>query len=185
MTRLLVIVAIALATLSVWFIVDNDSTPSRAPILVTYHDLAASARKEVDCLADNIYFEARSEPHKGKVAVALVTLNRVHSRNYPSSVCAVVREQRNRVCQFSWWCDSKLKAKSLQRKFSSDELYEDIRQIALDVYINREYSQDITKGALFYHAEYVPQSAIGVKGLVKTSKIGRHIFYRKELHEAI
>ena len=42
------------------------------------------------CLAQNIYFEARSQPLIEQVAVAQVVLNRVHSPNYPDTVCAVV-----------------------------------------------------------------------------------------------
>ena len=44
---------------------------------VAYSELTKDTKKQIDCLADNIYYEARSEPEKGKVAVALVTLNRV------------------------------------------------------------------------------------------------------------
>ena len=36
------------------------------------------------CLALNIYFEARSEPIQGQIAIAEVTLNRVASTNYPN-----------------------------------------------------------------------------------------------------
>ena len=54
------------------------------PVLATYHDLAPHARVEVDCLTQNIMFEAGREPEKGKYAVALVTMNRVESPRYPN-----------------------------------------------------------------------------------------------------
>lgn len=57
----------------------------------------------VQCLALNIYHEARGEPLNGQYAVAMVTLNRLKSRHYPNSVCGVVLQSR----QFSWTHDGK------------------------------------------------------------------------------
>ena len=54
--------------------------------------------KEVTCLARNIYHESRSEPIKGQIAVALVTLNRTKHEDYPSTICGVVYDKG----QFSW-----------------------------------------------------------------------------------
>ena len=45
---------------------------------------------EVECLAMNIYHEARSERTAGMWAVADVTINRVKSIAYPNTVCEVV-----------------------------------------------------------------------------------------------
>jgi N-acetylmuramoyl-L-alanine amidase len=59
------------------------------------------------CLALNIYFEARSEPIQGQIAIAEVTLNRVASPNFPNDVCSVVLQDNSAGCQFSWWCDGK------------------------------------------------------------------------------
>jgi len=64
---------------------------------VTYTEI----NKEIKCLADNIYFEARNESVKGQVAVASVTKNRVKSKHYPNTICKVVWEHR----QFSWTLD--------------------------------------------------------------------------------
>ena len=52
------------------------------------------------CLALNIYFEARSEPIEGQIAIAEVTLNRVASTNYPNDVCSVVLQENKDGCQF-------------------------------------------------------------------------------------
>ena len=59
------------------------------------------------CLALNIYFEARSEPIQGQIAIAEVTLNRVASPDYPNDICSVVLQENKDGCQFSWWCDGK------------------------------------------------------------------------------
>lgn len=141
------------------------------------------AKKDIDCLAANIYFEARGEPIEGQLAVAHVTLNRMDHPKFPKTACEVVKQKtynpkaQKHVCQFSWWCNSGFKIKHDRRQFVPD-MYERIRVLAEQVYHNRSNRHDITGGALFYHAEYVPKSAIGVKGLRKTAQIGKHIFYR-------
>ena len=45
--------------------------------------------RHVECLAKNIYHEARGEPANGKQAVAHVVLNRVNRNDFPNTICAV------------------------------------------------------------------------------------------------
>jgi N-acetylmuramoyl-L-alanine amidase len=56
------------------------------------------------CLAQNAFFEARSENFENKVAVTEVVKNRLDSGKYAGSLCAVVRQRTSGVCQFSWVC---------------------------------------------------------------------------------
>ena len=84
--------------------------------------------KDLVCLAENIYFEARAEPIGGKAAVANVTRNRVEDPRWPDTYCKVVQDGPVREswktkatpskddavfypikhrCQFSWYCDGK------------------------------------------------------------------------------
>ena len=65
--------------------------------------------KEQRCLAEAVYFEARSEPEEGQAAVAQVVLNRMKSGLYPSSICGVVYQNRHRhlACQFTFACEGK------------------------------------------------------------------------------
>jgi len=49
--------------------------------------------KDVDCLAHNIYYEAGNEPEEGKVAVAMVTINRVRDGRFGKSICSVVDQR--------------------------------------------------------------------------------------------
>ena len=58
----------------------------------TYASMVVDREKQLECLAKNIYFEARNEPFVGQFAVALVTLNRVHDTDFPNTVCEVVYE---------------------------------------------------------------------------------------------
>ena len=65
--------------------------------------------REQRCLAEAIYFEARSESNEGRAAVAQVVLNRVKSGLYPDTVCGVVYQNSNRhlACQFTFTCEGK------------------------------------------------------------------------------
>ncbi len=126
--------------------------------------------EEIHCLAKNIYFEARSEPDLGKLAVGHVVLNRVDDPRFPTSVCGVVEQGGEKVrnrCQFSWWCDG------LSDEPRNLRAWEYSQALARSVYWG--YSVDPTSGALWYHAEYVqPRWS---KSLNRGPKIGRHIFY--------
>ncbi len=138
-------------------------------IEVEYSQLTKEARKQVDCLADNIYYEAGFEPQDGRVAVGLVTLNRVQDPRYPKDICSVVKQRVKSTCQFSWFC--------MATSTKNNKVYEEAREVALYVYANYEKIKDVTHGALFYHADYVnPRWK-----LERTVVIGRHIFYKERI----
>ncbi len=140
--------------------------------------------KEVTCMAKNIFFEAAIESTAGKLAVAHVTLNRVDSKHFPSSVCKVVYEGphythssgkkfpvRDR-CQFSWYCDGKG-----DEPREGSRLWEDAQELAKYVLLRQEELPDITDGALHYHASYIDAPKWAKKKKI-TTKIDTHIFYR-------
>jgi spore germination cell wall hydrolase CwlJ-like protein len=146
----------------------SAAVSSEKIIEVQYSQLTPTAQKQVDCLADNIYYEAGYEPEAGKKAVAFVTLNRVNDPRYPKDICSVVKQKTNSTCQFSWYCEGK---KSIRNYFA----YREAQDVALLMYANYEKMKDITQGALYYHADYVnPRWKLD-----KTTKIGRHIFYKE------
>lgn len=157
--------------------VHSSETKYYIPASVGYKALSKPTQKQIDCLTENIYFEAGHEPKDGQIAVALVTLNRVASGNYGSDVCEVVKQKTvingNTICQFSWVCDTFFTSKRLT--IIQTSLYNQIREVAVFVLMNYENMTDITKGATYYHADYVnPQWK-----LPKTTQIGRHIFYKR------
>lgn len=145
-------------------------------VKATFNQLTPAVQKEVTCLADNVLFEAGSEPEEGQIAVALVTMNRVKSGNYADSVCGVVKQKTNGTCQFSWWCEDKPRTTSITRNLTNaqSQMYNSIRDLAMFVYLNDDKLKDITHGATYYHADYVNPKW---RHLKKTVKIGRHIFY--------
>lgn len=135
---------------------------------IKYNQLTKEAKSQVDCLAENIYHEAGYEIEEGKIAVAMVTLNRMKDPRYPKDICSVVKQRTNTVCQFSWFCMPVVLNKQ-------NKVYEQAMDVALYVYVNYEILDDVTKGALYYHADYVnPRWK-----LIKTTTIGRHIFYKE------
>jgi spore germination cell wall hydrolase CwlJ-like protein len=133
---------------------------------------------EARCLAQNIYFEARGESKEGQVAVAMVTLNRVRSELFPASVCGVVRERSKSNCQFSWWCNARLKEQAVTNQIANSKLYLEIKQLAIDIISQYDEIEDITHGALFYHATYTSRRNLGRMRLISTTTIGQHTFYR-------
>ncbi len=146
-----------------------------------YNMLSPDAKQQVECLAENIYFEAAYEPKKGQVAVAFVTINRVKSGRFENDICGVVKQKTQNVCQFSWWCEDRPKAIATSKVLTNgqNQVYNDIRNLALHVYANYEKLEDPSKGALFYHADYVKP---GWRNMEYLTTIGRHLFYnRKDL----
>lgn len=126
---------------------------------------------DLDCLARNVYYEARGEPLVGQYAVAEVTMNRVASRFFPDTVCEVVYEfrwdssrQRN-VGAFSW---TEL---SLPPPYGFE--WRKAKAVASTVYDNQE--APFVSGALFFHATYISPDWAGTKNRV--ARIGRHLFY--------
>ena len=124
------------------------------------------------CLALNIYFEARSEPIEGQIAIAEVTLNRVASTNYPNDVCSVVLQENKDGCQFSWWCDGK---SDQPREHNSLRTSKALAELML------KDGHDITvigNEATHYHSNDV--HPYWANDLHKIRRIGKHIFYKKK-----
>ena len=83
------------------------------PLKIGFQDLSPKAKLQVECLAQNMYFESGHESEKGQIAVGMVTMNRVKSGEYPTTICGVVKQKVKSTCQFSWYCEGKFDVKSL------------------------------------------------------------------------
>ena len=124
----------------------------------------------VDCLAMNIYWEARSETQRGREAVAHVTVNRVASGAFPDTVCAVV-EQRlpgRRACQFQWYCDGRPDTPHNKAAWHNS--------IELAEATLSGRSRDLTHGALYYHNRHVNPPWAKKKKFV--GEFGTQLFYK-------
>ena len=147
--------------------------------------------QEAQCLAKNMYYEARNQGLAGQLAVSLVVMNRVNDDRFPNTICGVIEEgpiskwwlkEKGKIvpiknrCQFSWFCDGKSDVvPNIDR-----EVWSIARIIAMKV-INTHsgYFPDFTDGATHYHATYVYPEWAETK--TKTRQIGDHVFYRWEM----
>ena len=126
--------------------------------------------EERKCLAQAIYYEARSEPKIGQMAVADVVLNRVASPLYPNTICEVVFQgsHRRTGCQFSFTCDGSMQARLNKRKWKSSEDLAGAVLAGIHVPVSRN--------ATHYHANYV--DPYWAPKMTPTASIGTHKFYK-------
>lgn len=145
--------------------------------LATYAEAETEYKKQLECLARNIYFEARSEGALGQRAVAWVTLNRMHNPRFPNTICEVVHQgltdsngnMLKNKCQFSWYCDGKTD------KINNLEKWNVAVTMAETVLSRYGANPDPTDGAIMYHADYVKPN--WMKDFLRTTKIDTHVFY--------
>jgi N-acetylmuramoyl-L-alanine amidase len=124
---------------------------------------------ELQCLAKNIYHEARGESREGKLAVAWVTLNRVHSSRFPDTICKVVyqtkyskwwKEHHNKLvpvrnqCQFSWYCDGlsdRIQLTTVEGEpiVKNVQAWAESQEVAMQAMLG--ITSDNTGGATFYY----------------------------------
>lgn len=127
-------------------------------------------QKELKCLTDNVYFEAGNEKQEGKIAVAVVTLNRIKHKHFPNTICDVVYQRVKWKCQFTWVCFKNKKIKYWSNYFQS-------KKIAEYVMLNYYHINDPTKGATFFHQIKI-KKPFKNEDIVKTVSIGKHVFYK-------
>ena len=61
-----------------------------SPVEILNEKQTYSSEEHIQCLAVNIYHEARDQGTAGKLAVSAVVLNRVNDKRFPNTVCEVV-----------------------------------------------------------------------------------------------
>jgi spore germination cell wall hydrolase CwlJ-like protein len=129
--------------------------------LVKNPQLLSVKKSDIECLARNVYHEARNQPIAGQIAVAQVTVNRVRSGEFQSSICSAVYA----YSQFSW---------TLKPYVVNDrKAWEASVAIATAVLTNSSSLPDFK--ALYYHTKQVRPKWAKTKKLVAV--IGDHIFY--------
>jgi len=131
----------------------------------------AEYTKAERCLTNAIYFEARSEPVRGQIAVAQVVMNRVFSGVYPGDVCSVVYQNAHRrlACQFTFACDGKSKAITDRGSWARAS------RIARQTLDGQVYLPEVGKST-HYHATYV--SPTWARTMHRLVRHGVHNFYR-------
>jgi spore germination cell wall hydrolase CwlJ-like protein len=133
-------------------------------------DEKARAKSE-KCLAEAVYFEARGEAVRGQIAVAQVVMNRAFSGFYPTTVCAVVYQNKHHhlACQFTFACDN------VADVVREPDMWDRARKIAKAMLDGQLWLPEVGKST-HYHAYWVRPS--WVNEMKKMYKFGVHTFYR-------
>jgi spore germination cell wall hydrolase CwlJ-like protein len=118
--------------------------------------------KDILCLKQNIHYEADGEPFRGKVAIAIVTLNRTNILN--KTICKVVFEPK----QFSWTINKK----KLVENFSDDVNF------AANIVLSGHSLIEELKYATNFHEAYTYPAWAKEKRKITT--IGNHVFYSEK-----
>ena len=120
--------------------------------------------RELECLAVGIYFESKSEPLAGQLAVGEVIANRANSNGrFPSSYCGVLFQRK----QFSF-----IRGRALPAVPRSSRQWS--TAVAIAKIVDQDLKDSAASNALFFHAKRVSP---GWK-LKRVASIGNHIFYR-------
>jgi spore germination cell wall hydrolase CwlJ-like protein len=160
--------------------------------------------KDRDCLARNIYYEAGAEPEEGKVAVAMVTINRVRDGRFGKTVCSVVDQRtvqvktievseekmvqagffghpekqtvKSVVKQNAQVCQFSWRCMFVRKPKDTDDRWTESQRVAEQL-LSGDYTVWQTKysDALYFHATTVRPAWARQKHLV--NRIGGHFFY--------
>ena len=131
---------------------------------------ALETSRELECLTQAVYFEARGEGQAGQAAVAQVVLNRVRNPNYPKSVCGVVFQgaAHGEGCQFSFACDGSMRR---GREYAAWTRAQEVAAKALSGSV-----MTAVGAATHFHTTSVAP-AWG-PNLLRVAQVGLHVFYR-------
>ena len=120
--------------------------------------------RELECLAIGVYFESKSEPLSGQLAVGHVIANRAKSGGrFPSSYCGVLYQRG----QFSF-----VRGRSVPHVPRAGKQWQ--TAVAIAKIVDRELKPSLVGNAMFFHARYVSPKW----RLKRVASIGNHIFYR-------
>lgn len=119
----------------------------------------ASSAAELQCLAETVYHEARGEPYEGQLAVAETIMNRVHAKEFPTTICGVTRQPQ----QFA-----------PRRKVGNKAAYDVAVRVARLAVAGQ--TGGAVKGATYFHTPAVSPS--WSRKFTRTGRIGNHIFYK-------
>ena len=141
--------------------------PAVAPFRLTN---ALESSRELECLSEAVYYEARGETPSGQAAVAQVVLNRVRHPSFPKSICGVVFQgaYTHTGCQFSFACDGSMRR---GREVGAWNRAQKIAARALSGAVMSEVG-----AATHFHTTGVAPGW-GPR-LLRVAQVGMHVFYR-------
>ncbi len=119
--------------------------------------------RELECLAGAIYFESKSEPLAGQLAVGHVIADRSKSGRFPPSYCGVVFQRS----QFSF-----VRGRSLPPIPRAGMQWK--TAVAIARIVDQDLKVSSVPKALFFHARRVSPGW----RLTRLGTVGNHVFYR-------
>ena len=131
--------------------------------LVSQLRSSEAGSRELECLAGAIYFESKSEPLSGQLAVGQVIANRSKSGRFPSSYCGVVFQRS----QFSF-----VRGRSMPPIPRSSKQWK--TAVAIAQIVDQALHVSAVPKALFFHARRVSPRW----RLTRVGTVGNHVFYR-------
>ena len=133
------------------------------PTLVAALRGTETGSRELECLAAGIYFESKSEPLAGQLAVGQVIANRADSGRFASTYCGVLfqRGQFSFVRGHSWPAINKQ-----GRQWQT--------AVAIAKIVDKDLKDSAAANALYFHARRVHPGW----RLKQVASIGNHVFYR-------
>jgi N-acetylmuramoyl-L-alanine amidase len=146
------------------------SVPAIAPVGIAMCKVSwnyvthQTSLKELDCLATNLYHEARGEGTIGMEAVARVTLNRLATPGFPDTICKVVYQPK----QFSWTNSVAVIKDTAAYK----------QAVSVAEFVLSTPQHDFTNGSLFFHTIQIKRPT-WTKSLEESLVINNHVFYKE------
>lgn len=131
--------------------------------LVDLQSIPQKLDRETECLAASVYFESKTEPLEGQLAVAEVIINRAKSGRFASSICGVVFQKG----QFSF-----VRGSGFPPIARNSHMWREAVAIA-QIALNDHWDSRASK-ALFFHAKRVSPGW----NKVRVAQLGNHVFYR-------
>jgi spore germination cell wall hydrolase CwlJ-like protein len=140
------------------------------------HSSALDSARQLDCLTQAVYFEARGETLRGQAAVAQVVMNRVNSPSFPKTVCGVVFQgAASHGCQFSFACDGSM------RHGLETAAWDRARRIA-ERTLSGVVLADIGNATHFHTLAVQPDWG---PQMLRVAQVGLHVFYRFNPHAPV
>jgi spore germination cell wall hydrolase CwlJ-like protein len=141
-----------------------------------HHGSALDSARQLDCLTQAVYFEARGETPRGQAAVAQVVMNRVKNPSFPKTVCGVVFQgAASHGCQFSFACDGSM------RHGLETSAWDRARRIA-ERTLSGVRLADIGSATHFHTTSVQPY---WVPQMLRVAQVGLHVFYRFNPHASV
>ena len=153
--------------------IDADAEVTASQVLKPTGDLSSlvaqlrgsdPGSRELECLAVGIYFESKSEPLSGQLAVGEVIANRANSNGrFPSTYCGVLFQRG----QFSF-----IRGKSLPSVPRASKQWQ--TAVAVAKIVDQDLKDSAVGNALFFHAKHVSPRW----RLKRVASVGNLVFYR-------